>query len=437
MFIKRLKEFLLGLGAGVLFYLAYSKYELYYLVFVAFYLGLRKEKLTFFTFGFTAYFLSLLWLRLPIIQSGDYPYVYALLGSFLIILLVFLIQFGPTFLLWKFFKFNWLSLPFIFVSVEVLRSYFPFSGFPWLLAGTPLINVPLLKYSLIPLTVYGGSLVVLSLSLLPRFKKGKLPVILGIISLSLLGYALHERRTPPPNTKVAIIQTNIPQFVKLNEELFEKKYPLIIELIKEAQAHNPDIIVLPESTVPFFLDEITTKGKELLELSQKTPIILGIIEIEEEFTPYNSVVLLYKGKVVDIYRKRILVPFGEYTPFPFKYLSFLIPYFGLTDYERGEGPKCFRVKNISVGTPICFEVAYPFYIKNFKCELLAIVTNDGWFLNSDGTYQHMRMARVRAFENGVFILWVNNTGPSAVISPEGEVIKHLPYGQRGILFFSF
>ncbi len=161
------------------------------------------------------------------------------------------------------------------------------------------------------------------------------------------------------------------------------------------------------------------------------------MEIEEPFTPYNTVILIYKGKVVDKYRKHILVPFGEYTPFPFKYLSNLIPYFGLRDYERGKRTKCFKVKGVSIGTPICFEVAYPFYVKRFHCSVLAVLTNDGWFLNSDGTYQHMRIARVRALENGVFIFWVNNTGPSAIISPDGEVKAYIPYGRRGILTFTF
>ena len=118
-------------------------------------------------------------------------------------------------------------------------------------------------------------------------------------------------------------------------------------------------------------------------------------------------------------------------------MSAYIRDFGLTDYEKGEGAKCFRVEEFLVGTPVCFEVAYPFYIKRFECNLLAIITNDGWFLDSDGTYQHFRMARVRALENGTFTLWVNNTGPSAVISPKGRVLRYLPYGKRGILFFSF
>ncbi len=438
MLSKRFKELILGLIAGTLFYLVYSKYELSYLIFPAFFIGLRREKLTFFTFGLTACLLSLFWLRLPIIQSGEYPYVYALLGAFLIIFLVFLIQFGLTYLVWSFFKFTWISLPFIFVAVEVLRSFFPFSGFPWLLAGTPLINIPLLKYSLVPFTVYGGSLVVLLLSILARFnKKQIIATLLGVTFLSFLGYIMHREREISGDFKVAIVQTNIPQHIKLNKELFKREYPVILELIENAQEENPDIVILPESTLPFFLEDLDTVGKDLLELSKKTPIIFGIIEIERDFAPYNSVVLLKDGKIVDIYRKHILVPFGEYTPFPFKYLSSLIPYFGLTDYEKGEGAKCFKVDKLSIGTPVCFEIAYPFYVKKFKCDIFAVITNDGWFLDSDGTYQHMRMARIRSFENGVFILWVNNTGPSAVISPDGTILKYLPYGERGILFFSF
>ena len=434
---QRFKELLLGLLGGILFYLAFSKYNLSYLIFPALFLGMRKEKLTFFTFGFTSFLLSLWWLRLPILQSGDYPYLYAVGGALLIIAGLFLIQFGLTYLIWKFLKFYWYVLPFIYVSVEILRSYVPFSGFPWLLLGTTLVDIPFLKYSLIPFTVYGGSLVVIFLSLLPNFKKGRVVILFGVLVITLAGYISREIKKPPEGFKVAIIQPNIPQHVKLDKALFEKEYPLILKLVKEAKETKPDLIVLPESTLPFFLNQINTKGKELLKLSQETPIILGVIEVEEPFTPYNSVVLLYGGRVVDKYRKHILVPFGEYTPFPFKVFSSIIPYFGLTDYERGEEAKCFKVKGLYIGTPVCFEVAYPFYIKKFSCDILAVLTNDGWFLNSDGTYQHMRIARVRAIENSVYILWINNTGPSAVISPEGKVLKELPYGERGILLFTF
>lgn len=437
MLSKRFKEVFLGFIGGVLFYLAYSKYSLYYLIFLAIFLGLRKEILTFFTFGLVSFTLSLWWLRLPIFLSGDYPYIYAVAGALSVSLILFLIQFGLTYIIWRLFKFRWYSLPFIYVSVEVLRSHIPFSGFPWLILGTSLVDVPFLKYSLIPLSVYGGSLVVLFLSLLYRFKKAIIFIILGTALLSLMGLLHREVRIPPQGFKVALIQTNIPQVIKLNRSLFEKEYPLIIKLVKEAQKTDPDLIILPESTLPFYLEEIRTKGKELLKLSQKVPIILGIVEIERSFIPYNSVILLHKGKVIDKYRKHILVPFGEYTPYPFKYLSSLIPYFGLTDYRRGKGAKCFKIKDISVGTPVCFEIAYPFYIKKFSCTFLAVLTNDGWFLDSEGTYQHLKIARVRALENGVFIFWVNNTGPSAVISPEGTILKKLDYGKRGILSFSF
>ena len=434
---ERFKELILGLSGGVLFYLAYSKYNLYYLIFPAVFLGLRKEKLTFFTFGFTAFLFSLWWLRLPILQSGDYPYIYAVVGAISIALGIFLIQFGLTYLIWKIFKFNWYVLPFIYVSVEILRSFAPFSGFPWLILGTPLVDIPILKYSLIPLTVYGGSLIVIFLSLMPHFKRRKILIISGLALITLTGFLFKETQTPLRGFKVAIVQTNIPQPIKLNKASFEKEYPVILKLVKEAQRNEPDLIILPESTLPFFLNEIYTEGKELLNLSKKTPIILGVIEIEEPFTPYNAVVLLYGGKVTDKYRKHILVPFGEYTPFPFKYFSSLIPYFGLTDYRRGDGAKCFKVKGIYIGTPICFEIVYPLYVKQFSCTLLAVLTNDGWFLNSDGTYQHLRIARVRALENRIFVLWVNNTGPSAVISPEGEIIRIIPYGERGVLLFSF
>ncbi|HHJ64066.1 MAG TPA: apolipoprotein N-acyltransferase, partial [Aquifex aeolicus] len=70
-------------------------------------------------------------------------------------------------------------------------------------------------------------------------------------------------------------------------------------------------------------------------------------------------------------------------------------------------------------------------------DLIAVLTNDAWFRDSDGTYQHMRHARIRAVENRMFVIWVNNTGPSALITPEGRILKEIPYGKVGFFVHSF
>ncbi|WP_461831733.1 apolipoprotein N-acyltransferase [Aquifex sp.] len=434
------KEVFIGIVAGILFFLSFSKFNLFFLIFPALFLGVRKNPLRFFSFGFVSFFLSLIWIRISLIDYGGINPVFGYGAVVLLILFLVLYQFGITYILWKIFGFNYFFFPFIYTSVEIIRSLFPYGGFPWLILGINLVDIPVLRFSLTAGTVYFGSLVVLFISLFPLLTGRIKAAVIGFFIPILIFGALKENEPIQlkKDFKVALVQTAIPEDVKLNKSLFWEKYPEIIKLVEEAVKKKPNLIILPESAVPFYLSELAFND-ELLKLSRKVPIITGIIEVNygKKFEAYNDVILLKNGKVIDIYRKVILVPFGEYTPYPFKFFSELVPYLGLQDYSRGKNVKCFNLDGISIGTPICFEIAYTFFIKKFNCDIIAVLTNNAWFRNSDGNYQHMKLARARALENEKFILWINNIGPSAVINPKGEVVKKIPYGKKGILFYTF
>ncbi|NPA32244.1 MAG: apolipoprotein N-acyltransferase [Aquificae bacterium] len=433
------KEILLGILSGLLFYLSFSKLNLFFLLPLSLLIGVSVNPYRFFTFGFSGFFLSLYWLRIPLVDYGGINPFLGHLLVFLLVLFLVLYQFLVPYLLWRFSGFSYLAFGFIYVGFEWLRSHFPYGGFPWLILGKALVDVPYLSLSLSLSGVYGGSLLVLLLSLLPKMKRKERLWALSLSLPLLISPSLAPKPTlPPEGFRVALVQPAVPEEIKLSP-LFEKTYPKLLEQVKRAIEENADLVILPESAVPFYLDELRTKGKELLELSKKAPIILGIIEIQEEerIKPYNAVVLLKDGKLAGVYRKNILVPFGEFTPPPFDFFSRLVPYLGLQDYERGDKVLCFEVKSVRVGTPVCFEVAYGDFVSRFPCELMAVLTNDAWFRDSDGNYQHLKWARVRAVENRKFFLWVNNIGPSAVINPDGKIIKKTPYGVPDVLIYTF
>jgi len=433
----RLKEILLGGFSGLLMYLSFSKYNFFFLGFPALFLAIRPSPLRFFSFGLIFFGLSLKWLAIPLVKYGGIEPVWGYTSLLLLILFLVFYQFGFTYILWKIVGYRYELFPFIYTVVEILRSFFPYGGFPWLLIGGLLVDIPVLRFSLPLGTVYGSTFILLLLILFPFFKSSVKKIVAGITLSIFLGGILWELKplNHPKGIKVGIIQTAIPEDIKLNPYLFEKMYPLIEKQINEALSKGADLILLPESAVPFFLHQLEKRGLNILKASFKSHIIMGIIDVSGE-KPFNTVVHIHKGKVVGVYKKTILVPFGEYTPYPFKFFSDMIPYLGLTDYAKGEGPTCFKIDNFTLGTPICFEVAYFPYVRKFPCEVIAVLTNDAWFEDSDGTYQHMKFARIRALEEGKYVLWVNNTGPSGVISPKGEVIKAIEYGRREVLLFT-
>ena len=439
---KRPERIALALLFGVLFYLSFSKLNLWFAIFPALaVLSLLRSPVLWSLAGFLAIFSSLLWVRIAMI---DYGGVFPPVAYLLILLLsgfLVLVQFTGVFFLWRLLRYEVIALPFLWVGAEILRSHVPYGGFPWLLVGELSVDMPLIKTYLSAGGVYLGSLVVWFLALLPfivRHRKGL--IAMAMVFLLPLPFVRYKETEPPP-VRVALVQTNVPEEVKLNDERFYKELPALWKLLEEVEKHDPDIVFLPESAFPFYLPEINFKGERLLEFSRKFTVVTGLIDFKYDgaWRPYNSVFVLENGNVVDFYDKVRLLPFGEYLPFPFTFMKNLFGAVAGEDYVPGEEIRCMVAKGVSIATPVCFEVSYYWIVRRFGgcSDLIAVLTNDGWFRDSDGTFQHFRQARVRAVEMGKYLLWVNNTGPSAVIDPSGEVVKEIPYGVRGFIIHSF
>ena len=425
---------------SLLFYASFSKWSLWPLIFVFFYLlSQDKSFKAWILTGIFSCFFSLFWVRISVHDYGGVPLPLALLLVFLLASFVAVMQFGITYILWRFFKFSLIALPFLWTFSEIFRSLFPYGGFPWLIVGELSVDIPIFYKVLSLGGVYLGTFAIISLALVLRK-----PLIGGLIlALALAGlYLWTPPFKKPPPVKVSLVQTNVPEEDKLNTEAFYRHLPRLWALLEETLKENPDLIVFPESAFPFRFPYLMEEGQRLLEASKKVPIIVGLVDVDfssERVEPKNSVFLLKGGKVQDRYDKVKLLPFGEFVPFPFGFAKDIFGAIAGIDFVKGKGPKCFDLGLYRISTPICFEVSHFFFIRSMgKCsDMVVVLTNDGWFRDSDGTFQHMRQARVRAVENRLYLLWVNNTGPTAVISPEGKILKSLPYGVSGILTFDF
>ncbi|MFY8005447.1 MAG: apolipoprotein N-acyltransferase, partial [Chitinophagaceae bacterium] len=139
------------------------------------------------------------------------------------------------------------------------------------------------------------------------------------------------------------------------------------------------------------------------------------------------------------YYKSKLVPGVEHLP---NFLQFLAPVFeqfgGSTGgYTKDTAAKVLQVKQSAACAPvICYESIYGNYVREYvikKSNLLTIITNDGWWGNTPGHKQHLHYAKLRAIENRRYVVRSANTGISAVINQNGEIIQTLDWNLQGTL----
>ncbi len=121
-----------------------------------------------------------------------------------------------------------------------------------------------------------------------------------------------------------------------------------------------------------------------------------------------------------------LVPFGEYIPFGETLSRFGISGMASRDgggFSKGPGPKLIDLPGIGPALPlICYELIFPRSLRGLpRPNVILQITNDAWFGNISGPYQHLAQARVRAVEQGLPLIRAANTGISAVIDPWGRI----------------
>jgi len=184
------------------------------------------------------------------------------------------------------------------------------------------------------------------------------------------------------------------------------------------------------------------------KFSENHLIVLGINNFTNGKNKkyFNSLVILNnKLEISSVYNKINLVPFGEFLPFE----NFLTTLglkkitWGYNSFSPGDirttlnlGDKFY---NKLVLPLICYEIIYPGKIKekNQLPDLVVNISEDAWFGNSIGPYQHFTKAIYRAIEEGVFIARSANKGISAFINPNGKILKSLNTGESGNIQLKF
>lgn len=273
----------------------------------------------------------------------------------------------------------------------------------------------------------------------------KKTVLCGILAAALFvgnlgcGLIWINREIPAEKTiKAAALQGNIGVDEKWSggDDL-----SIYMDLTRQAAADGAELIVWPETALPFAPIKLTWDTLEGLARETNADLIVGALYYDEEWNQYNALYFVDREKGVSdtIYLKRHLVPFGEYVPLRSVFETLVPPLAELAvleDLSAGSASALFESEWGKIGSLICFDSIYDALAgasARDGAELLVISSNDSWFYDSAAVYQHNAQAQLRAVETGKWVVRAANTGISSVVTPQGSITEELAPLTKGYL----
>lgn len=337
------------------------------------------------------------------------------------------------------------ALVLTFSAVELLRGYV-LTGFPWALIGHIWIATPVMQAAAFigPVGLTLLTLLLAALPLMLRPLPGLVTAAALLAALWLWGANVAARPVAARDVpvQVRLVQPNVAQHLKWNWELAPGFFERQLDLTAAPAAEPPDLIVWPETALPWLLEEAEPAVAMMAQAARGADLLFGVQRIEEtaeEVLFFNSLAFVDgQGRLRDIYDKHHLVPFGEYVPFGDTLARFGIHGFAARQgagYSPGPGPRLLDLGAAGQVLPlICYEAVFPQDMRSeTRADWVLQITNDAWFGNLSGPYQHLAQARLRAVEQGLPVLRAANTGITAVIDARGQVLEALPLGVAGAI----
>lgn len=344
-----------------------------------------------------------------------------------------------------------------FGFAEWLRT-FAFTGFPWNALGYATMPTPMMMQSVEIIGLVGMSalaaLVFSAPALLSGGRLAKSGIVLaGILVTAHIGFgawvltkapALDADRT---TLSVRIVQPSIEQSLKWDNNERRAIFDKFIAMTQQAPAEGkpkPDVVIWPETAVPYILSSTPEALARIGEVIGDDQVLLAGA-VREELVPrrdpryYNSILTINgEGRITDYTDKVHLVPFGEYLPF-----EGILRSLGLQEVVEMPGgftaAKRRHAINVMEGQTflplICYEAIFPDELSYTGRKVTAIVnvTNDAWYGDTPGPYQHFRQAQVRSVEQGLPLVRAANNGISAVVDAYGRIIEELPLDAVGVV----
>lgn len=233
-------------------------------------------------------------------------------------------------------------------------------------------------------------------------------------------------------TTVSAVQGNLPSMTKWSTDI-DRTLDIYLNLASSAKG---DIIIFPETAIPVYLPE-NKLSYDRLQSFGKT-LFVGAFESDGE-NDYSSIFVIDGAKEINTYRKRHLVPLGEYIPLKNvfnRFLPLLAETIDINDLKPGDKARVLNVNGKKIGAIICFDSIFSRFTSDAVKEgaqLLVVSTNDSWFDNTAALSQHLSQSVMRAVETGRYVVRAANTGITASINPKGIITKTIMPSKEGVL----
>lgn len=370
---------------------------------------------------------------------------------------------------------TWISFEYLMMQTQISR--------PWLNLGNAFANNITLIQWYEYTGIFGGSVWVLIINALVfyiynqskksiswRNQQSKLVFLIVMIFVpilfSILQYSTYSEKHVP--VRVAVLQPNINSYTEKYSMPIREQLKIITDLADSTKSFEPDYFIAPETSIPIGIREEVLSSHFTVEIIRdflndcpdaefvigattrivyskgigKTAISQPLGDSGDYYDLFNSALQIDTTSAVDIYHKSRLVSGVEFLPYPrvFGLIEELVPDFGGLSGNHGtqEYREVFvhNKKDFKAGIPVCYESVYGDCVAEFVeqgAEFLLIITNDGWWGDTQGHRQHNSLSSLRAIETRRSIARSANTGISCVINQRGDIVKYLAYNEKGFI----
>ncbi|GAA3205988.1 apolipoprotein N-acyltransferase [Actinocorallia longicatena] len=330
----------------------------------------------------------------------------------------------------------------LWLTQELLRGRVPFGGFPWARLAFSQTDTPLTAFASIggaPLVSFMTALIgtLLAYAIVKHSKRATVLGLAGALAITFAGLIIPTGSgTGGREATVAVIQGNVPRSgmdflgqrqAVLNNHVKETK--VLAAEIRAGRVPKPDLVIWPENSSD--LDPYNDpEARAVIDGAVKdvgVPVLVGALTDTPDGEKVEN-----RGIVWDpvtgpgaYYTKRHPVPFGEYIPFRSVLTKFIarlerVP----RDFARGTQSNLMKIGGVEIGDVICFEVAYDGIVRDAaQGDMIVVQTNNATYGHTSLPWQQLAMSRLRAVEHDRSVLVAATSGISAIITPDGRLVK--------------